>query len=211
MSNSNYGNWRVGVGDHPICSAGGELIEDITVEEYYYPSHGYIWPSAQKLWIINSFESWDAGYDVAEGNEKPNSWAPYYMTIASDSDGQLYGNLTRADGLGGTGDLWHVYPQNVGSSVSLKDGTWNRIKFRCKLNTPGLNDGIFKLWINGELKCNYEDINFRGTYVKFGWNHLMMTMNASSIPQTQWVSRDDIKIVAGTGVYIPTLRLVESK
>jgi len=197
MESSNPGNYVHFFADHP--GVGGDMVTDVTVEEYYYLSLGFQFPSiGMKLWVMNCFESWGAGYNFAAGQPKPHTWAPYYMSISVYGDGQLYGNLTRADGLGGTGDLWHNYQQNVGSAVALKPGSWNKIKFRLKLNSLGNSDGIFQLWVNDELKCNYFNLNYRGTYADLGWNHLMMSMHANpSHPQSQWISRDNIFIFSG--------------
>jgi len=199
MESSNPGNYAHFFGDHP--GVDGEMVTDISIEEHYYLSPGFQFASiGMKLWVVNSFESWGAGYNLAEGQSKPHTWAPYYMSISVYSNGQLYGNLTRSDGLGGTGDLWHNYQQNVGSPVALNPGSWNKIKFRLKLNSLGNSDGIFQLWVNDELKCSYSNMNYRGTYSSYGWNHLMMSMDANpSHPQSQWISRDKIHIFSGVG------------
>ena len=199
MKSTNCGIYAHFFGDHPQLSRPGQMVTDVTVEEYYYLSEGFRWPStAMKLWIMNCFESWNAGYNSSEGSTKPNTWAPYYMTIAVNNSGRLFGELTRADGLGGTGDLWHAYWQNVGTPVALEPGKWHKIRFRLKLNDPGKSNGVFQLWLNDDLKCNYTSINYRGTYTRLGWNHLMLTMHGvPSHPQSQWVSRDNITVVSG--------------
>ena len=184
-------------GDHPYLREKMHMVTDVTMEEYYYPSQNFQWPSSDlKLWIMNSFESWGAGYNTADVKGEPHTWAPYYMTISVNVSGQTFGQLTRADGLGGTGVLWKNYWQNVGSPLNLVPGQWNKIKYRLKLNDLGQNNGLFQLWINDALKCDYSNMNFRGNYSKYGWNHLMMSMHANpSHPQSQWVSRDNIQIV----------------
>ena len=201
MRSSNPGNYVHFFGDHPLLSRPGQMVTNVTVEEYYYPSEGFRWPStAMKLWIMNCFESWNAGYNRAEGQTKPNTWAPYYMAVGVDSSGRPFAELTRADGLGGTGDIWHAYSQNVGSPVALVPGKWNKIKFRLKLNDLGKSNGVFQLWINDNLKCDYSSMNFRGAYSRLGWNHVMMSMHGvPSHPQNQWISRDNIRILSGEG------------
>ncbi len=202
MVSTNPGNYAHFFGDHP--GVDGEMVTDVTVEEYYYPGTGLQWPSiGLKLWVMNSFEAWNAGYSSAEGQGKPHTWAPYYMTIRVDNKGEFFGQLSRSDGLGGGGELWGAYPQNQGAPVTLVPGTWNKIKFRLKLNTLGISDGIFKLWINDVLKCDYSNMNYRGTYSSYGWNHLMMSMQGNpSHPQAQWIKRDNIIISTGEGSVI---------
>lgn len=197
LESSNPGNYAHFFGDHP--GVDGDIVTDLTLEEYYYLSPGFQFPEGLKLWIMNCFESWDAGYNLAEGQSKPHTWAPYAMTIWVNSSGELAGQLVRADGLGGIGALWQNYYQNVGSPVSLSPETWNKIKYRLKLNSLGNSDGIFQLWVNDELKCNYSNMNYRGTYPNYGWNHLMMSMHAyPEHPQSQWISRDNILLFSGS-------------
>ena len=202
MESSEPGNYVHFFGDHPGID--GDMVTDVTIEEYYYPSPGFQWPEGLKLWIMNCFESWGAGYNLAEGQSKPHTWAPYYMTTWVNNRGELAGQLVRSDGLGGTGALWQNYYQNIGSPVSLTPGTWNKIKIRLKLNTIGSSDGIYELWVNDEKKCYYTNVNYRGTYSIYGWNHLMMSMHAfPSSPQSQWISRDNIEIHSGPPIEPP--------
>jgi hypothetical protein len=161
------------------------------------------------MWIVNAFEDWNANYALAEGQSKPHTWAPYYMTVYLNGSGQMVGQQVRADGLPGaaTGILWRDFPQNVGSPVSLQLNAWNKIKFRVKLNTPGLSDGIFQIWINDVLKANYPTMNFRGSYTARGWNHLMMSMHANTgLPANTYLYRDNISLWSGTpdGTRVPS-------
>jgi len=197
QKSSSPGSYVHFFGDHPGVDA--EPVYDVMLESYIHPSHGFEWPAhAMKLWIMNSFESWGAKYYMSEGRGKPHSWAPYYMTIAVNAKGELFAELVRADGLGGKGELWRGYPQNRGDRASLKPGVWNKLKITLKLNTPGKADGIFRLWLGDDLKCDYTDVNFRGTYTEYGWNHLMMSIHGKpSHPQAQWVSVDNIRLSRG--------------
>lgn len=195
------GNYVHFFGDHPQLQTPSDQVTDFVLEEYYYPQVGFSWPTTNmKLWLVNAFESWSAGYNLAEGQSKPHRWAPYYMTIAVDSSGQPFGQLTRADDLGGPGELWGNYWQNQGSPVSLTAGQWNKVKFRLKLNDAGQSNGIFQLWINDVLKADYSNMNYRGSYTERGWNHLMMSMHATPYhSQDQWIARDNISISSGEG------------
>lgn len=201
MIASNPGNYVHAFGDSTLRTGGPTTqVTDFTLEEYYYPATPWQWDGSDlKLWLVNAYESWSANYNLAARQSKPNTWAAYYMTISTNSSGQLFGQLTRADGLGMTGDLWHNYWQNVGTPVVLTPGTWNKVKFRLRLNTSGLSDGIFQLWVNDVLKCDYSNMNYRGTYTTKGWNHLMMSMHANNgLPGTQFINRDNITLWSGT-------------
>ncbi|MFP4088369.1 MAG: hypothetical protein ACLFUL_16445, partial [Desulfobacteraceae bacterium] len=194
---SNPGSLVHFFGDHPGVDK--KTIEDVTLESYLYFPPGFQWPSGGiTLWTMASFEGWKAGYNKAKGKGKPLTWAPYYMMIALKENGAPLAFLTRADGLGGTGELYKKLGQNIGKSQPIELGKWIRLKFRLKLNMPGKVDGIFQLWINDDLKCNYENIDFRGSYEKFGWNHLMMSfLGSPSKTESQWISRDNVLLTTG--------------
>ena len=155
-----------------------------------------------------SFESWGAGYNKAKGKGKPLAWAPYWVMILLKGNGVPLAYLTRSDDLGSPGELYRNYGQNMGETHPIKLGAWTRLKFRLKLNTPGKYDGIFQLWIDDDLKCNYININFRGSYQKFGWNHLMMSfLGSPSKSASQWVSRDNILLTGGEAAsFVPMVR-----
>lgn len=53
---------------------------------------------------------------------------------------------------------------------SEESGYWVLVESRAKLNTPGKNDGINQLWIDGRLEVERKDLNFRGNYTKNGIN-----------------------------------------
>ncbi len=43
-------------------------------------------------------------------------------------------------------------------------GEWQCVVAHAKLNTPGESDGVFELWINGELQARKENMNWHGNY-----------------------------------------------
>ncbi|HEB62892.1 MAG TPA: hypothetical protein ENJ07_00255 [Gammaproteobacteria bacterium] len=49
-------------------------------------------------------------------------------------------------------------------------GQWRCIEGRVRLNTPGLNDGIFEFWIDDNLESSRSDLNWRGAYTDHGIN-----------------------------------------
>ena len=204
---SNPGSLVHFFGDHPGLD--GKTIDDVTLESYLYFPPGFQWPSGGiTLWTLACFEGWSAGYNKAEGAGKPLAWAPFFVMIALKESGAPLMFLTLADDFGGPGDLYRTFGQNIGETKPIELGAWTKLKFRLRLNTPGNHHGIFQLRINDDLKCNYSNINFRGTYEKYGWNHLMMSfMGSPSKADTQWISRDNILLTAGDhSTAIPIVR-----
>jgi len=184
-------------GDHQGVNK--KAVDDLTLESYLFFAPGFKWPSGEiTLWTMACFEGWSAGYNKAKGGGKPLTWAPYYIMLALKESGAPVAFLTRADDLGGPGELYKKYGQNIGETHSIELGSWTKLKFRLKLNAPGKVDGIFQLWLNDDLKCNYSNIDFRGSYEKFGWNHLMMSfLGSPSKAESQWIGRENILLTKG--------------
>jgi hypothetical protein len=55
-----------------------------------------------------------------------------------------------------------------------ESGYWVLVESRAKLNTPGKNDGINQLWIDGRLEVERKNLNFRGNYTKHGINAVFL-------------------------------------
>jgi hypothetical protein len=71
-------------------------------------------------------------------------------------------------------------------SSTKESGYWILVESRAKLNTPGKNDGINQLWIDGRLEAERKNLNFRGSYKKHGINAVFLESywNTGS-PKTQ--------------------------
>lgn len=64
--------------------------------------------------------------------------------------------------------------QHIGTPAKVRLGQWDRIKLFIKPNTPGRADGIVRLWINGELKVDRNNVPLReGT--NYNPNKLIMS------------------------------------
>ena len=59
-------------------------------------------------------------------------------------------------------------------SSTGESGYWVLVEAGARLNTPGLSDGFFKLWIDGRLEAERTGLNFRGTYAKHGINAVFL-------------------------------------
>lgn len=46
--------------------------------------------------------------------------------------------------------------------LTLDKGGWTRIEQEVILNEPGHHDGVLRIWVNGSLKLERHDVNFRG-------------------------------------------------
>lgn len=68
-------------------------------------------------------------------------------------------------------------------------GWWVCVECRAKLNTPGKKDGINQLWIDGRLEAERKNLDWRGTYEKFGINAVFVEAywnKGSPVDQKRW-------------------------
>ncbi len=66
---------------------------------------------------------------------------------------------------------------------------WILVEARAKLNTPGKSDGLARLWIDGRLEAERENLNYRGSYTAHGINAVFLESywnNGSIKTQGRW-------------------------
>jgi fibronectin type III domain protein len=180
--------------DHPLLVAPdpqwtGVQETDVTLQWAAKFSAGFDGATGTKMFEMNSFVSWSANYPG------PNTWAAYYTLLMIDSGGHPFMDLHRKVGTDG----WMEMDQNQGAPVSITDGAWHVLKTHLKLNTPGLADGVGQLWIDGILKADFSNVNFRDSYTATGWNHLVLSSNiAAGAPKAEDEYWDDILLTGGS-------------
>ncbi len=105
-----------------------------------------------------------AGWGGRKSNGS-NGWSARGLFGRSISAGNPLGNTTplgfycyHADMPGTYGDNW--YWQNNYRGY-IPDAKWHSIEQYARMNTPGLNDGILRTWVDGRLAFEKDDIRFR--------------------------------------------------
>lgn len=63
---------------------------------------------------------------------------------------------------------------SVDASIPIATGTWQCHEVHVALNSPGQNDGVFELWIDGQLAASRDDLNWVGAYDDYGINAIML-------------------------------------
>ena len=58
--------------------------------------------------------------------------------------------------VGGNGFGW-----NRGKPDKIEPGKWHCVEVMTKLSSPGKEDGAIKLWVNGKLVSEYDDLPLR--------------------------------------------------
>jgi hypothetical protein len=98
--------------------------------------------------------------------------------------------------------------QNQGNDITFEPGKWYIIELYVKLNTPGVSDGIARLWVDEAtdtlqaqtLRLEYTDLLIRNTGQTQGYNDVLLTdyheVCNSLCPATilQWVKWDNIVV-----------------
>ncbi len=119
-----------------------------------------------KLTILISNQDWTSIY------AQPLAYSPFYLTLYADPKFNVWGEIHRKTV---TPDVWQELPQNMGTNSPLALGKWQHIKVHAQLNTPGNNDGVLEMWINGAQTMEYTNVDFRDSYTMRGWNQFEIT------------------------------------
>jgi hypothetical protein len=175
--------WKKGI----ALSATGETY----VRWYQKWESGFIFnPQAdQKLMMI---------YGLNPPNEwgDTSDWRTYVHLIGTDKGSQpseLYIDHLVWTGPGQWDGDWRGMNQNVGSPYRLRTGEWECIEVMIRLNTVGRNDGAIRMWINGVLKLDYQDVVIRNNSTAL--NALQITGWYTAGPsrtQRSWI--DDVVV-----------------
>lgn len=74
-------------------------------------------------------------------------------------------------------------------SSAGESGWWVCVEARARLNTPGVKDGLFQLWIDGKLESQRTELDWRGTYTAHGINAVFLEAywnSGSPVYQSRW-------------------------
>jgi hypothetical protein len=101
---------------------------------------------------------------------------------------------------------WAVFAPNTGGYGSsnrfvLQAGRWYTIEVRLKMNDANVDNGVFQMWVDGQLVGDYRTVRYRipwnGTYgstMTYGTNFVMISDFADApVSQDQGIYYDDMK------------------
>jgi hypothetical protein len=180
--------------DHPELSTPGNMTGDLYVRlRTRFSSTSALQSDSAKIAITAAFAGWQAGFPG------PNSWSPYYATLFVTEAG-LFSMETHSKTSGAS--VWRQFPQNLGAPQGVQPGTWHELQYRLKLNTPGSADGVLEYWVDGVKKAEYTDVNYRGSYNLFGWNHMMLSAHQDPVAQPH---DQDWDVVVGSTTLIQSV------
>ena len=158
--------------------------DELYIRWYEYWSPGWVWAStAQKIAILNP---------------APETGGPNFYVNVMWGNGQLVVAMQYMADSNYEGVNFY---QNRGTALTFQSGMWYCIEAQAKLNTPGRADGLFRVWIDDELKLEYVNRALRGptptspSRSTAQWTFLDVASHyGESPPQTQFRWHDDLVI-----------------
>ncbi len=108
---------------------------------------------------------------VWSGQNDEETYLKLDPATGTDSAGRVittgYNDFARLRWLGATHGKEPLF-------VPERFGQWQCIESRVRLNDSGKANGVFELWINGKLSARRTDINWVGSYDKYGINAVFL-------------------------------------
>lgn len=189
---SGEGDRKLSFGDFPGTRGsvvrGGETFDEIYWRVYVKLEHGWQ-GSPAKMSRATSIVStkWQQAMIVHVWSGKENTLT---LDPASGVSGQgstivttKYNDFDNLNWLGNSpSSEFKIYDTE-------NSGCWILVEALAKLNTPGKNDGLARLWIDGRLEAERENMNFRGSYTAHGINAVFLESywnNGSVKTQGRW-------------------------
>lgn len=155
-----------------IPSVGLDKSEEVYLALDSRISEGYRWPNdTQKIAILN----------LTDGQ---SSLRRYQIILVVWEDGRYGVELTDIDD-------WRFRALNQnrgGTAVGPVATNWDRLKLHVRLNTPGADDGVVRLWVNGVLKLERRNLDIRES-TDYGMGRFILSSyatDASGSDGTQW-------------------------
>lgn len=175
---NNGGNIKIAFGVTPNSyfkpvDSGTRKYKEIYWRMYVFVPTGWVGNGADKLSraTVMAGDNWSQAMiaHVWSGAD-PGSRAEYlYIDPASGTD--INGSLITTT-YNDFGNLRWLGSKSSESKVfSINQfGKWQCIEARAKLNAPGASDGVFQLFVDGELEVERVQLNWVGNYQEYGIN-----------------------------------------
>ena len=124
-------------------------------------------------------------------------WSGNGTELVGDPASCVTGSTVDCSGYNDFGALqWlGIMPGQTELYSSALSGIWHCVEAHVRLNTPGQSDGVFELWIDGNLEAGRSDLDWRGGYTDYGLNLVSFSnyWNSGSVAELRrWL--DDIVI-----------------
>lgn len=146
--------------------------------EHYFGDHQRIGLDPVEEVYLQFDSRFDAGYRFPERQGHKLA----LLNLTDESGARRYQVYVYVNGNGEYAvdnshiDTWDFYGmgQNVGEPAQVRFDQWDRLKLYVRLDDPGMDNGVVRLWVNGELKLDYNDRNLRDD-TQFAMNKLILS------------------------------------
>ena len=171
------GDRKLAFGDFP-GTRGPIVRKGETFDEIYwrvYVKHQYGWQgSPKKMSRATSMvsEKWQQAMILHVWSGKENTLT---LDPASGVEGQTSKILTtKYNDFDNLRWLGNSPSSEFQISSTEESAYWILVEAHARLNTPGKSDGLARLWIDGRLEAERENMNFRGSYTGHGINAVFL-------------------------------------
>lgn len=194
---SESGNIKLGFGKSPLASSvskssgssawhhPGELFEDVYWRFYLRQQPGWQ-GNPQKLTRATIFtdKNWSqaAVAHLWQNRQLGLMLDPVSAVTGDRVSSKKYNDFSSFKWLGAETGTTEIYEP-------ARAGTWLCIEVHMKLNTPGEKDGVFEFWVDGEQEAIKDDLNWRGSYSRYGINAIFLENYATGgmpVAQTRY-------------------------
>lgn len=179
----NYGDFYFG--DH--TGYGGPKVEEVWVLLWSKFDAGLTWPSStQKILLLNLT-------DGSSSARRYQVMLDVRGNAGGANDGEYFVETSDIDDFIFTG---HWQNRN-GAAVDPTPGGWDKLKLYVLLNTPGVSNGVIRLWINGVLKLENTSANIREA-TAYGMNKMILSTYATANNPSSGVQWHDELTISAT-------------
>ena len=151
--------------DHPAAvdrrwylpSMGLPVLDEAYLRYKVFVPAGFDYGGGGKMPGLAGKDADETVFDLAWGGNRPgDSWTSRLLFSSSGNNCYIYAEQP----------ISPIYPYGMGASGGwsspFTEGAWNTVLMHVKMNTPGVADGTFRLWVGGAEVANLtEQVEWR--------------------------------------------------
>lgn len=147
----------------------GQQLDEVFMRYYVWLNDDYYGSTDGGKMPGVASESWYNGYLLCGGGGSSCAGGKKGWTLRGgfnmnpDANNPIYPRVPfhtyayHADQNGEYGDFWSWGPRGL---IELKK--WTSVEWHVKVNTPGVNDGVVQVWVDGRLAFDKQNVKLRG-------------------------------------------------
>lgn len=147
----------------------GQQLDEVYMRYYVWLGEDYYGSTDGGKMPGIASESWSDGFLLCGGGGSSCAGGKKGWTLRGgfnmnpDANNPIYPRVPfhtyayHADQGGEYGDFWSWGPRGL---IELK--RWTAIEWHVKVNTPGVNDGVLQVWVDGKMAFDKQNVELRG-------------------------------------------------